>query len=487
MLFGLPLVTGGARLDNQQHLRTESYNLFVNDNYRLTPRLTLSAGLRYEYNSPPVDATDRANIYDPVTNKLVQVGTNGIPRGGYEADKNNFAPRVGLAWSLGAESSTVVRAGYGVYFDQSPLAPGEGLYFNAPYFDFRFYYQSQQAPLTLYNPFPFNTPGQSAPSAFAYDRNLRTSYTQHWNLSVQQLLGKNTVAELAYVGSKGSKLLASRDINQPVARPQQPNLPRNPLFGEITQQEGSAASNYHSLQARLQQRLAFGLSLLGSYTWGKSIDNASGIFSSSGDPNYPQNSYNLAAERGRSGFDVRHRFSLSYSYELPIGKGHNLHAENAVLNEVLSGWQTFGVVTLQTGRPFTVALLPEFDNSNTGISNLGFLGNDRPNLVGQVKLNNPTPERWFNTAAFRLPPFGSFGNSGRNIADGPSFNNVNFSLLKNTAIKEKLTVQFRTEFFNLFNRPNFGLPDNFVGSPSFGRILSADSPRRIQFGVKLLF
>lgn len=487
LLFGLPLVSGGAKLNNAQHLRTQSHNVFINDSYRITPRLTLSAGLRYEYNSPPVDTKDRANIYDPATGKLAQVGTGNIPRGGYEADKNNFAPRVGLAWALGQDSKTVVRAGYGVYYDQSPLAPGEGLYFNSPYYDFRFYYQSEQAPLTLYNPFPFNTPGQSAPSAFAYDRNLRTAYTQHWNLSVQQQLGSNTVAEVAYVGAKGTKLLVSRDINQPPARTQQPNLPRNPLFGEITQQESSGDSSYHSLQARLQQRLAFGLSLLGAYTFGKSIDNASGIFSSTGDPNYPQNSFNLAAERGRSGFDVRHRLSLSYSYDLPFGRNHNLHAENAVLNQVLSGWQTFGVITLQTGRPFTVALLPEFDNSNTGISNLGFLGNDRPNLIGQVRLSDPSPDRWFNTAAFAFPPFGNFGNSGRNIVDGPGYKNFNISLVKNTAIKEALTVQFRTEFFNLFNHPNFGLPDNFLGSPSFGRILSAESPRRIQFGLKLLF
>jgi len=487
LLLGLPLVTGGARLDNQQHLRTESYNLFVNDSYRITPRLTLSAGLRYEYNSPPVDTKDRANIYDPATGRLVQVGTGGAPRGGYEADKNNFAPRLGLAWALGKDSATIVRAGYGVYYDQSPLAPGEGLFFNAPYFDFRFYFQNEQAPLTVFNPFPFNTPSMSPPSAFAFDRNLRTSYTQHWNLSVQRQLGGNTVAEVAYVGSKGTKLLASRDINQPQASPRQPNLRPNPLFGEITQQEGSADSSYHSLQARVQQRLAFGLSLLGAYTWGKSLDNASGIFASLGDPNYPQNSYNLRAERGRSGFDVRHRFSLSYAYDLPFGKGKSLLSNAGWVTALVTGWQTYGVITLQTGRPFTVALLPEFDNSNTGISNLGFLGNDRPNLVGSARLDNPTPERWFNTAAFVIPPFGRFGNAGRNILDGPSYKNVNFSLVKNTTIREELAIQFRAEFFNLFNHPNFGLPDNFVGSPSFGRLYSADSPRRIQFGLKLLF
>jgi len=487
LLMGLPLVTGGARLDNHQHLRTESYSFFVNDSFRIRPRMTLSAGLRYEYNSPPVDTQDRANLYDPVTGRLVQVGTGGVQRAGYESDKNNFAPRVALAWAFGKDSATVVRAGYGVYYDQSPLAPGEGLYFNPPFFDFRFYFQLPQAPLTIFNPFPFNTPSQSPPSAFAFDRNLRTSYTQHWNLSVQRQFGANLVAELAYVGAKGTKLLAARDINQPQASPQPLNLRPNPLFGEITQQEGSAASNYHSFQARAQQRLAFGLALLGAYTYGKSIDNASGIFSSAGDPNYPQNSFDLGAERGRSGFDVRHRFSLSYSYDLPFGKGKSLLGDAGLATALLTGWQTYGVITLQTGRPFTVALLPEFDNSNTGISNLGFLGNDRPNLIGRAKLQNPTPELWFNTTAFAIPPFGSFGNSGRNIVDGPGFQNVNFSLIKNTALWEAATIQFRTEFFNLFNHPNFGLPDNFVGSPSFGRVLSADSPRRIQFGLKLLF
>ena len=159
-----------------------------------------------------------------------------------------------------------------------------------------------------------------------------------------------------------------------------------------------------------------------------------------------------------------------------------------IATTLLTGWQTYGVVTLQTGRPFTVALLPEFDNSNTGVSNLGFLGNDRPNLIGAGQTGQPARRSAGSTP--RPSPsraFGSFGNSGRNILDGPGYQNVNFSLVKNTAIREAATIQFRTEFFNLFNHPNFGLPDNFVGSPSFGRLISADSPRHIQFGLKLLF
>jgi hypothetical protein len=145
------------------------------------------------------------------------------------------------------------------------------------------------------------------------------------------------------------------------------------------------------------------------------------------------------------------------------------------------------VLTFQTGRPLTVALLSDIDNSNTGRANLGFGANDRPLLIGNARLDNPTPERWFNTAAFSFARPGTFGNSGRNILDGPGYQNVNFSLVKNTAIKEQLNLQFRAEFFNLFNHTNFDLPDNFLGSPSFGSIRSANSPRRVQFGLKLLF
>ncbi len=479
LLFGVPVFTGGAKLDNPQHLRAESYNLFVNDSYRLRRSLTLSLGLRYEYNDPGVDTTDRANIYDLTARKLVPVGQNGVPRSGYLADKNNFAPRVGVAWTVA--NNTVVRTGYGVYYDQSPLAPSEGLYFSAPYFTLNFYFPLQQLPLFVNNPFPANFPFALPSSASAFQRDLRTPYVQHWNLGVQQQLGSSRVLEVAYVGSKGTKLLAARDANQPQPGPRLPNplipyLRPNPAFEDILLQESSASSSYHSLQTRLQQRLSAGLSLLASYTWSKSIDNASGFFNSAADPNFPQDSNNLRAERGRSNFDIGHRFSLSYSYDLPFGK-----------DKLWGGWQSYGVLVFQGGRPLTVALLSDIDNSNTGRANLGFGANDRPLLIGQAKLDNPTPEKWFNTSAFSFSRPGTFGNSGRNILDGPGYQNVNFSLVKNTKLREQLNLQFRTEFFNLFNHTNFDLPDNFLGSPTFGSIRSAQSPRRVQFGLKLLF
>jgi hypothetical protein len=308
---------------------------------------------------------------------------------------------------------------------------------------------------------------------------------QHWNLNVERQIGNRSLVEVAYVGSKGTKLLTARDINQPQPRVLPPGLPfvprPDPRFDDIDLLESRANSNYNALQVRYEQRLTRGFSALVSYTWSKSIDDASNFFSSAGDPNFPQNSYNVAAERGRSNFDVAHRLSASYSYALPFR-----HADGFA-GKLLNGWETFGIITLQTGRPFTVALLSDIDNSGTGRSILGFGANDRPNLVGNPELSNPTTSQWFNTAAFAFSAPGTFGNAGRNILDGPGFQSVNASLVKNTHFTERVNLQFRAEAFNLFNHPNFNLPDNFLGSPTFGRITSARDPRHIQFGLKLLF
>src|SRR4030095_9690059 len=170
-----------------------------------------------------------------------------------------------------------------------------------------------------------------------------------------------------------------------------PVVPRpDPRFDDIDLLESRASSNYHSLQTRFQQRLSHGLTTLISYTWSKSIDDASNFFSSAGDPNFPQNSYNLRGERGRSNFDVRHRLSVSYSYDLPFGHGKRYLADGGFASTLWSGWQTFGVLTFQSGRPFTVALLSEIDNSGTGRSILGFGANDRPNLIGNPELSSPS-------------------------------------------------------------------------------------------------
>ena len=274
-----------------------------------------------------------------------------------------------------------------------------------------------------------------------------------------------------------SKLIAQRDINQARPSTAQPNLRPNPFFQDINAYESRSNSNYNALQLKYTKRLSHGLSALGSYTWAKSIDDASAYFSSAGDAAFPQDSNNVRADRGLSNFDVRHRFTLSYVYDLPIRTNHRL----------LGGWQTNGVWTFQTGRPFTVALAPGTDNSNTGIPGIGFGVVDRPNVVGSTSVSNQGPTNWFNTAAFRTPAYGTFGNAGRNTLEGPGYATVNVSLVKNTKIREQLTFQLRVEVFNLLDRANFDLPGNYLGLPNFGKVSSAGDPRRLQLGAKFIW
>ena len=223
----------------------------MQDEIRLRPNLTVSAGLRYEVTSPPVDAEDRANVFDPVSESLVPVGTNGVPRSGYATDYGNVAPRVGFAWTPGASADTVVRGGYGIYYNQPALAPGEGLYFNPPFFDFNLFFQLPGRLLTLNDPFPSQFPFPTPPSAVAFDRALRTAWLQQWSVGLQRQLGGRRAVEIAYVGSKGHDLLTARDINQADASPNPINLRPNPQFGDIIFQESSATSRYDALQLRV--------------------------------------------------------------------------------------------------------------------------------------------------------------------------------------------------------------------------------------------
>ena len=484
MLLGLPITTGGARLDNPQRLRTDSYNVFVQDTIQVTSDLTFSAGLRYEINTPPVDADDRANIFDPDTGSLAPVGANGIPRGGYKTDKNNVAPRLGAAWSTN-EGRTVVRGGYGLYYDQSALAPGEGLYFNQPFFDFNLFFPLPTRLLTLNDPFPDDFPFPLPPSALTFQRDLRTPFLHQWNVGVQRELDRGRTVEVAYVGSRGRNLIRGRDINQAAPSQTPVNLRPNPFFADIISVESQARSSYGAIQVQFNERMANG-SVLAAYTLAESKDDASGFFRSTGDPNFPQDSNDPGSEFGRSGFDVRHRFTMSFAYDLPFGPEQPL-ATQGWAAAVFGNWQAAGIVTLQSGRPFTVALLSELDNSNTGRAALGFGFNDRPNVVGNPDTENRSADGWFDTEAFARPPFGSFGDAGRNILEGPGFANVNLALVKHAAIVGGARLQLRIEAFNLFNRVNLGLPDSFLGSPTFGQILSAGDARRMQLGVRLLF
>jgi hypothetical protein len=483
LLLGLPALTGGARLDNPQNLRAHSWSVFAQDDWRPVASVTISAGLRYDYLAPPVDAKDRANLYDTATGQLVGVGSGGMPRGGYVADRNNMAPRAGFAWALGRERMNVIRGGYGIYYNQGALATSEGLFFNPPYFNLGVYFPGFGPAVTLADPFPASFPVFIPQSATAYQRDLQTPWMEHWNLNLQHLIGLSRSLEVAYVGSRGHDLISARDMNQAAASPKVPNLRPNPLFADITLIESRGSSRYNALQVRYQQRPATGTAMLLSYTLGKSTDDASGFFTSAGDPNFPQNSLDPGAERGRSSFDIRHRFSAAITRPLELGP----FAKVPGIRRILADIDLEAVVTLQSGRPFTVALLPDIDNSNTGRSNLGFGNNDRPNVSGSTSLAGRGAEAWFNTKAFSMPAFGTFGNSGRNTLTGPRFQTINVAVVKHLRTGNSTSIDLRAEAFNLLDHVNYDLPDAYFGSPTFGRILSAGSPRRIQFGIRTAF
>lgn len=488
LLFGLPTFTLAARSDTLQAARTGALNFFAADSWRASRSLTLSLGLRYEYNRPVFDADDAASVYDAQSFSIVRLGANGISRSGYAPDGNNLAPRLGLAWRPGGTEKFVVRSGWGLYYNFSDLAAGQGIYFNPPFFNSLLFFPSQQAPLTIDNPWPEGQAAPLPPSLSTYDPNLRTGYAQQWNFTLQSEILPETVLTVGYNGSRGTKLLGARDINQSAPSPMQPNWRPLPQFSDINQIASAFDSTYHGLQMQFRCRFRSGLTGLFAYTWSKSLDNASNFFASSGDANFPQDSNNAAAERGRSSFDTPHRFVGSFAYRLPLGKGKRwLPGVGGAAAKLVSDWQLNGIVTMQSGQPYTAYLPGEFDNSNTGRSLFGFGAGDRPNLVGNPNLADPDPQQWFDGGAFALPPFGSFGNAGRNIIGGPGLANVDFSLLKDTPIGEKVKLQFRAEFFNLLNTPNFLNPNIFFATPGFGRVLAARDGREIQLGVKLIF
>ena len=348
-----------------------------------------------------------------------------------------------------------------------------------------------------------------------------TPYAQHYNFMLQRQLPAKTLLELAYVGTSGTKLPRFRQMNQafitqpeidalsPDVRTRMhimgipdfvidnfilpngigaiPSVARVPFFGypQIFQAEDTISSHYSSLQAKLDKRFSHGLSSLLAYTWSHSIDGASVFFGSgaNGTTIFPQNNYDLAAERGNSDFDIRHRLSWSFLYEIP-----NLRRLPKVLGE---GWQLGGILSLQTGQPFSVL-------TGQGLSGTG-LGNDRPDLIGDPNAGSHTAAKWFNTDAFVLNQSLTFGNAGRNIVTGPGFHNFDFSVLKNTHIGEHVNAQFRAEFFNITNHPNFALPSNILAAPNFGELfqtpdaaqnnvgLGSGGPRLIQFALKLSF
>ncbi|HYA18787.1 MAG TPA: hypothetical protein VEF06_15040, partial [Bryobacteraceae bacterium] len=349
------------------------------------------------------------------------------------------------------------------------------LYYNPPFFTISVYFPTATSLITLANPFATSN-GYVPPAALSIlSPDFKPAYVQQWNFTVEREVERVGVFTLAYAGSKGTDLPRSLDVNQPVSPSPLPLTSREPYpaYSNILMTESGGNSEYQSLQASLKRRLASGLTMLAAYTRSKSIDDTSAFLPTSSDQNFPQDSHNYRLERALSSFDVPNLASVALVWAVP---GSIRWAR---------GFELSGIITAESGQPFTPEL--STDNSNTGNTG-GNFGIDRPNVVGNPYLANPTAQEWFNVNAFAVPPQYTWGNAGRNILRGPALFTADLSLRRTFALRERLHMMAEAQAFNSLNRTNFNQPDAFADQPlTFGKIFSAKTPRQIQFALRFAF
>ena len=530
-LFGQPVFFLQGRGDFSRGIRGNALNSYVQDTFKVTPRLTLNLGVRYDLPFPYTEIKNRQTLWIPgrqstvvpdAPDGLLYPGDKGAPAGLIPTFKKGFAPRLGFAWDPKGSAKWLVTSAYGVFYE--PYYTGQGGPLQSPISAPPYLQTLQISVPNFSDPFNGNPPvsGQFATplTNLTLAPNLPLPYAQDWDLNIQRSFGSDLLFEIGYVGTKGTKLPRFVEANpaiyipgvdaggKPISTSDNADQRRihsgctlDPASPPCTYSstgfiEGIANSSYNALEASLNKRFSHGISFLASYTYSKSIDDASS-FNMTGSASKPvagendlaQNPFDLAAERGRSLFDSRHRFVLSYQWSLPFWR-----QPHAWYQQILGNWQVNGIATLMSGTPFTVFDSTDFSVQGSAPEISGFFSN-RPNLVaGQNPNSGPrTPDDWLNKNAFQQvihdpnSAVQQFGTAGRNIAQGPGYANWDFSAFKNIRMAESKEFQFRAEFFNILNHTNFRLPDSDISSPTFNHILAAQSPRLIQLALKFSF
>lgn len=500
------------------NLRQQMNFFYLQDDWKLSRKLTLNLGVRYELATPQYDSENRISNFVPGSNTL-QVAKDGsiFDRSLVQMDRNNFAPRIGLAWS--ALPKTVVRAGYGISYIHFNRMGGENLLsYNLPHVLNPI--ADQRAPFsgagpglplcTSLNQGPqtcFRTTEQGYPNNFLSASNINqvnvranhipstqpTGYTQSWHFSIQRELANNLVFDIGYVGTRGVNLVILGDLNQ--ARPNGPNenlslQARRPIqnFGFIQTAFAAGFLNYHALQAKIERRFSQGLYVLNSFTWSKAIDNASGHLETGNGDNSRVNYADLRNEKGLGGYDQPFNNTTTVLYELPVGRGRKFGSNmSKVADLVVGGWRLSAINFATSGTTVNLTYGPAAAFQVSGAPNY------RPNIIGDpvTPAANRTASNWLNAANVQLPTDRSrpFGNAGRNIVRGPGIATTNFGLHKEFALTERFKLDFRTEAFNLFNRTNFDSPNSNRSSGAFGTITSTNNnpARQIQFALRLAF
>lgn len=503
-LLGIPFQTSAAN-PVYSNLRAPFYHWYVQDEWRATRKLSLSMGLRYEYNGQWVETRNMLSNYDldrDRANPPIILAKDGSrsDRALMADRKNNFAPRFGLAYQI--DSKTVVRSAFGLFIgNYEGTGGGRFLLGNPPNtISIRLSTDSISPAFLLQDGLPA---GSLDPKNLA---NVRLSSFQtapkwpksmQWNFNIQRQLPKDMVFEVGYYASKATHLPVRWNANYALPGPGNINNRRlyksivypgtNTVVSPLTivdRHDWFGNSQFHSFQTRLEKRFSSGMSLLANYTFSKTIGDTGGFSGAGGAPGSPQgfqNPLNRRLEKSLDDQDQRHRFVASYQYDLPFGRGrHWLARANAVADALAGGWSIGGITTISSGQPFGITV--QGDPANTGDTN-------RPNVLGDPHLSGSqrSADRWFDTSLLvRNDPF-TYGNAGRNILTLPGRINTDLGLFKLFRITERVGLQFRFEAFNVANTPPLGNPNTTLGDQNFGRIQSADRPRNLQFGMKVLF
>ncbi|HEV8132661.1 MAG TPA: TonB-dependent receptor [Acidobacteriota bacterium] len=492
-LLGLPQATTVRFGAPDSYLRNWELNGYVQDNWKMLPNLTLDLGVRYDLIMPGAEKYDRLANLDIAPGftavQTVIAGQQGafsgdLPRSLIFPDKNNFSPRIGIAFKPWTNRPVVIRAGYGVIYNDSIYRQLTGKLVSQPPFSFSQKLLTQpDRVLTLETGFPPD-PAHPIQNTLAIDPHYRSGYVQNWNWNIQLPLPARLVAIAGYQGSKGTALDLQRSPNraQPGSSLNTDQRRRIPDAQEFLYQSSAGASSFHSMHLSVQRRFAGGFSANGNYTFGKSIDNMSSV--GGGNGSVAQNDDDLRSERGLSDFDVRHRLGVSGIWQLPFGRGKRFSSAPAWLNHSLGGWTLIPNFQTSSGRPFTARVLGNQSNN----SGTGAIGSLRATVTGQpVPVDHPTTALFFNPNAFQLPPPGDFGNAGRNTIIGPGSMQMNLIVNRTFPFGDRKRLAVTLAAINVTNHPNFRSIDTVVNSAAFGQVTSIGPMRTVQLDFRFIF
>ncbi|MEI9812090.1 MAG: TonB-dependent receptor [Acidobacteriota bacterium] len=486
-LLGAPSSAQSGIGRGQENARSNWIHSYIQDDWKMRRNLNVNVGLRYEFNSHLTDtgnrlsnmqqdrlviaSDDQGRINPDAQALLSQIPvpwitskdagyTNSLLRPGLV----RLAPRFGLAWTPGGSGKTVIRSGFGLFFNQWAYSVQTALMQNLPFYFAKSVNTAADTPRPLaFNNILLNNANGTIGGG-GMDQNYRSEYAESWTFSIQQAIHRDWVLEASYFGSKivGADDTTFYNIPLPGPGPIAPRRP-NPNLAQLQIIHWGGYSNYHALNLKLEKRFSRNFAVNANYTWSKSTDAASSPGPTFSEQNYPQDVRFRKAEEALSSFDHRHRLALSFNYDLPYG------------------FSILGFGTFQTGAPFTV-------NIPTDNANIGPGPAQRADILRDANISNQTPEKWFDTSAFVMPKQFAFGNSGRNNVIGDGLTNLDLSVMKRFKLRDSLNLQIRGEFFNSLNNTNFSdAPGRTFATPSFGRYFAAENPRQIQIAAKLLF